>query len=702
MINVMRFILVLWVLVFAGHAWSQDTEDDIQQKISALHEEHTAIENELNEHTTELERLLVIGYGGPVLRQDMANLASRVGALQARLEETAAQIAELAKGLNINPIKSFTINARRNAPDGPALSGPVTAGERVVFSVNLNYPNADPDLKTALMWTVKQPDGSISKTTYKVEELNVQNIQGLHTFEMNTQGMMPGAYEVELKHQELGSAEHKYVDKARFELNVPRELKIISVLVDDEKAGDQHKSKLSTGATPYIFVYFEATPSISAVMATIRVNDLTDGSSIYQRTARRVLNHLEDTQFIHIGLSPEKYAFQEGHTYSFSASLEDNLDLPVSMDGGGAKSVNANVTFQYGDPVEEEEDEEATDDSEETDDTGDFDSFLDSIGEAVAKSDDSLDPAGDAVEIPDTQNEEDIIGQSSDGVETMDPANGDAATTEWDNINEVETVTVGEDVAEPSGENTDEQLDDWDTIDEVDEGIGGVDQNRINAVRDQMADQANADASRINANASNDYARIEAEREEKRRRAAQARAEFAAAMQGLANELNNAYQNANQPTSTPPVSSSGYSSSGGSSSGGGSQGAYTDALKKCIAAKYAKARGSGFPIMDPNGPRIQCMSEIRNGGASSSSSSSSYSSPPSSSYSSSSSGGGDQCKAVAKGSKNPRRWEACCRKGGEIRYNAFTTPDGSRTGMSAYRCMQKGTPDEPKYMINIK
>ncbi len=766
MINVMRFILVLWVLVFAGHAWSQDTEDDIQQKISALHEEHTAIENELNEHATELERLLVIGYGGPVLRQDMANLASRVGALQARLEETAAQIAELAKGLNINPIKSFTINARRNAPDGPALSGPVTAGERVVFSVNLDYPNADPDLKTALMWTVKQPDGSISKTTYKVEELNVQNIQGLHTFEMNTQGMMPGAYEVELKHQELGSAEHKYVDKARFELNVPRELKIISVLVDDEKAGDQHKNKLSTGATPYIFVYFEATPSISAVMATIRVNDLTDGSSIYQRTARRVLNHLEDTQFIHIGLSPEKYAFQEGHTYSFSASLEDNLDLPVSVDGGGAKSVNANVTFQYGDPVEEEEDEEATDDSEETDDTGDFDSFLDSIGEAVAKSDDSLDPAGDAAEIPDTQNEEDIIGQSSDGVETMDPASGDAATTEWDNINEVETVTVGEDVAEPSGENTDEQLDEWDTIDEVDEAIGGVDDARINAIRDQMAKQANVDASRIDANASNDYARIEAEREEERRRKAQARAEFAAGMQVLAQGLsqiqqqvhasNQALNNtANNTRYKPPSSNT----------------ARLNALKSC--EQKLMSPGSGFPVTDPYVARSMCQKKIppSNTGTTTSSGYSGNTGPapvyggnsgyvPAGSNSSGSNlnaciqrlmskrdfpvtdyyvarsmcqqnggkvpqssgnsgggrppersvvqsigvggvGGGDQCQAAAKGSKNPRRWEACCRKGGEMRYNAFTTPDGSRTGISAYRCMQKDQPDEPKYMIKI-
>jgi len=350
-----------------------------------------------------------------------------------------------------------------------------------------------------------------------------------------------------------------------------------------------------------------------------------------------------------------------------------------------------------------EGDDNATEDSDKTtDEEGDKDwnSFLDSLGGGEDVVADNTDDVSDAIDIPTTANEGDTTAPGFDGVEQDNTTSGITDDAGWDETSEID---ADQDNALPADENAGEgDVDDWDTIDEVDEGIGGIDQNRINAVRDQMADQANADASRINANASNDYARIEAEREEKRRRAAQARAEFAAAMQGLANELNNAYQNANQPTSTPPVSSSGYSTSGGSSSVGGSQRAYTGALKKCIAAKYAKARGSGFPIMDPNGPRIQCMSEIRNGGSGSSSSSSSYSSPPSSSYSSSSSGGGDQCKAVAKGSKNPRRWEACCRKGGEIRYNAFTTPDGSRTGMSAYRCMQKGTPDEPKYMINIK
>jgi hypothetical protein len=341
-------------------------------------------------------------------------------------------------------------------------------------------------------------------------------------------------------------------------------------------------------------------------------------------------------------------------------------------------------------------DDNATEDGDETTDKEgdeDWNSFLDSLGGGEDVVAENTGDVSDAIDIPTTANEGDTTDPGFDGVEQEDTTSGVTDDAGWDETNEIDN---GQDNALPADENAGEgDVDDWDTIDEVDEDIDGVDQNRINAVRDQMADQANADANRINANASNDYARIQAEREARAIEAAKRRAEFAAAMQGLANELNNAYQNANQPTYTPPASSSGYSSSGGSSSGGGSQGAYTDALKKCIAAKYAKARGSGFPIMDPNGPRIQCMSEIRNGGSGSSSSSSSYSSPPSSS------GGGDQCKAVAKGSKNPRRWEACCRKGGEIRYNAFTTPDGSRTGMSAYRCMQKGQPDKPKYMIKI-
>ncbi|PHS24448.1 MAG: hypothetical protein COA85_08230 [Robiginitomaculum sp.] len=352
------------------------------------------------------------------------------------------------------------------------------------------------------------------------------------------------------------------------------------------------------------------------------------------------------------------------------------------------------------DAVEEGGDNATEDGDETTDEEGeDFNELLESIEGNVAESDGLTEEVTDSIDIPATENAGDTSGPSFDGVEQEGTTGGVSGDSEWDEINEVDTITTGQDTALPGDENTNEEdVDDWDTIDEVDDDIGGVDQDRINAVRDRMADQANADASRIHANASNDFARIQAEREARAIEAARRRAEFAAAMQGLANDLNNAYQNANQPTYTPPASSSGYSSSRGPSSGGKSQDAYTGALKKCIAAKYAKARGSGFPIMDPNGPRIQCMSEIRNGGSGSSSSSGSgYRTGGGQSA-----GGGDQCKAVAKGSKNPRRWEACCRKGGEIRYNAFTTPDGSRTGLSAYRCMQKGTPDEPKYMIRIK
>ncbi|MDQ7018027.1 MAG: hypothetical protein Q9M33_02575 [Robiginitomaculum sp.] len=348
----------------------------------------------------------------------------------------------------------------------------------------------------------------------------------------------------------------------------------------------------------------------------------------------------------------------------------------------------------------DEEDKGGDDNATEEGDE-DWNAFLDSLSVTEDAGDENSAEVSDTIDIPATANEGNSTDPGFDGVEQDNTTSGVTGDSEWDEINEVDTITAGQGTALPGEQSTNgEDVDDWDTIDEVDDAIGGVDQDRINAVRDQMAGQANADASRIDANASNDFARIQAEREARAIEAAKRRAEFAAAMQGLANELNNAYQNANQPTYSPPASSSGYSSSRGPSSGGMSQDAYTGALKKCIAAKYAKARRSGFPIMDPNGPRIQCMSEIRNGGTGSSSYSSSPPSP-SSSYSSSS-GGGDQCKAVAKGSKNPRRWEACCRKGGEIRYNAFTTPDGSRTGLSAYRCMQKGTPDEPRYMIKIK
>ncbi|PHS23459.1 MAG: hypothetical protein COA84_11030 [Robiginitomaculum sp.] len=301
-------------------------------------------------------------------------------------------------------------------------------------------------------------------------------------------------------------------------------------------------------------------------------------------------------------------------------------------------------------------------------------------------------------EFPQADEDIDLTGNAGAlddaGDELWDALEADADANPGDYVYEEQNTEVA--TTEGGG-------DGWDSVDEIDgDVVGYVDENQINAMRNRMAQQSASDKNRISANARNEYANVQAERrrarEEYLRRQAQQRAELAATLQAFANQMNAE----NQPVSPPPLRSSTpvSRSSGGSSGGGMTNAQYQRLLKQCMDAKYAKARNSGFPIMDPNGPRIQCNSEIRRRMQGSSGSSSSNRTVRNSGGGQSA-GGGDQCQAVAKGSKNPKRWYACCKKGGEIRYNAFTVPDGSRTGLSAYRCMQKGRPDEVKYRIAI-
>ncbi len=299
-----------------------------------------------------------------------------------------------------------------------------------------------------------------------------------------------------------------------------------------------------------------------------------------------------------------------------------------------------------------------------------------------------------AEEDPDNP-EETGLDDAFDEINLADGQGNGENDEEWDDLEiDADANPVESDYVDNTDEGVAEDDDGWDDVDEVDGIVVGANEDHINAVRDHMAQQVEGDKNRINANVRQSFAQVQADREAERIRKEQARAAFAASMQELADGLSAAYYGT---PSSPSSPSSGSDNSYSPPAPPTNTGGYSALLNKCIDAKYAAARGSGFPIMDPNMPRFQCRDEIKSGGKAPTATPR----PNFGQNSNQGSNGGDKCTAVAKGSKSPKRWGACCRAGGEIRYNAFTTPDGSRTGMSAYRCMQKGKPDEPKYRINI-
>ncbi len=308
-------------------------------------------------------------------------------------------------------------------------------------------------------------------------------------------------------------------------------------------------------------------------------------------------------------------------------SLARALEEADAMEGKlGSLRVRLNA-LRAGDAQQEEDENDLEGDSENKENEDEaWGSFLDTLKKPDIGNTGLVETGGaDISSIPasgdEAVTEPDFDGVQQEGAEAQ-PVAGDA--NDWDALeadaqaNPSEYEYVGGEVDQTGS--TDSQggaeSDDWDNIDEIDDQLVGVDQNRINAMRDKMAQQADNDKNRISANAHQEYSQVQAERrrarEEYLRRQAQQRAALAASLQAFANQMNSE----NLPASPlPPRSSSPVSRSSGSSSGGGgmTNAQYQRLLKRCMDAKYAKARNSGFPIMDPNGPRIECDAAIRNG-----------------------------------------------------------------------------------------
>jgi len=246
-----------------------------------------------------------------------------------------------------------------------------------------------------------------------------------------------------------------------------------------------------------------------------------------------------------------------------------------------------------------------------------------------------------------------------------------------------------------------ESGDDWDDIDEVDNlVVSNVSDEQKWVIRDQMAAQQEADRAKSDNQANQSFAVIEQQREEEARRKEQARREFAAGLQALAQGLGQVAQGIQEAERQSAIAAQENRDQVNSAMEDYQQKIQSSGSNKSCVNDLMSRRN--FPITDPYLARSMCGK-----------SSQSQYKPPSDKpekykirytpqvYKGIKIDRGNQtCAQKSAGSKNPKRWTACCNSNGEMRYNAFSAPNG-RVGMSAYRCMMPGKPDEGKYMIRI-
>ncbi|PCI34451.1 MAG: hypothetical protein COB54_01305 [Alphaproteobacteria bacterium] len=326
--------------------FAQEIDQDIDQQITELEELYTEIEQQLHQQSEALDKALTVGYGGTAIRKDMGDIADRVEGLATRLSDLGEQLSTLIKNMNINPIKPFTIIPRRGAKDAPPLQSAAHDGDRIYFTAEVPHPPLEDGSETELIWSLKLPDGRISEKLKKTDISLRDGPSALYSFGINTTGMELGAYEITLTHTVVGRPKHTYLATASFDINQIKDIKIIRMVVDDERTGDKHQPVLAEGAAPFLFSYYEVPAEVTALSARYRVRDLTDRKDIYQKSGRRNTKPEQDIQRVGIKLDPEKIPLTVGHEYRFDISFTD--DLRQSSTDKAYDTVRDSITFFYG------------------------------------------------------------------------------------------------------------------------------------------------------------------------------------------------------------------------------------------------------------------------------------------------------------------------------------------------------------------
>lgn len=343
---VFRSLILLLCLSVPFSAPANAQDEDVTDEIAELSEAYADVEQKLTEQSAELDRVLKLGYGGPALGKDMADIAENVAALEGHLQSLGEQLADLVKKVNYNPIQPFELVVHKDAKDAPPLTGTIQPGDKVYLTAEVQHAVLAEGVETRLSWALMLPDGTASEKLQKSDDLVRAGEGDTYSFGIDTTGMAFGAYEMELVHSVVDQPKKQFTASAKFTLAEVSEVQITKMVVDDERTGDVHQRVLPEGAFPYMFAYFEAPNYVTELSAVFRVYDLTTRKVIYAKKGVKKIKSDVTQQRFGVVLDPAQVQIENGHEYRFDISLAD--DLRIDAIEKKLKKAEDKVTFFYG------------------------------------------------------------------------------------------------------------------------------------------------------------------------------------------------------------------------------------------------------------------------------------------------------------------------------------------------------------------
>ena len=338
----MYFCASLFCMVgLSTHASAQNNAENLQIELRDLEEIYAQSEENIQAARVKLDELLAIDYKEMSARKQMQDIASLVGTEYAIIEDMGSRISALIKKLD-GGTKPLTVVVRRGSKDAEPLVTTAKDGDILYFTAKARQSS-----ELNLTWSIRKPDGQLSDSLYKeaVEKGGLD--KQLFSFGIETTGMEEGVYQVMLEYNLTSEPEKKYTSTANFEIGgAVNVIKILRLVVDDEKSGDKHKSALDVTASAYLFSYYEVPDDVEALTIRYRLRDWTDRKYIFEKTGRRNTKPGKAVQRVGILLDKNEVSLIEGHKYRFDIRLTDDLRTDASNEKYETQSKN--VFFYYG------------------------------------------------------------------------------------------------------------------------------------------------------------------------------------------------------------------------------------------------------------------------------------------------------------------------------------------------------------------
>jgi len=300
------------ILLQFCYLYSQDLVD-----LDDLRGQYEEIERSYESQKLELERLVQIGYGGEVLRSDLASLAQNVEVLLARLDGLGENLAlaHSARELDLEPPEIDIWAGRKNS--SPHV-GSILPGQDIYFSINRDWISSH--LPVTLEWSLAMPDGQVSEIlskVYSIEELEPGND---YSFGLRTEGMKEGLYRVSLAYGAIDSEEGLKKAEKIFEIKSGG-LEIQKLIVTEDKDGTEQTETIRSAENHYVFAYYTAPTAEGAVVAQFAIEEFASGDVVFENKSSLALRPERLVQRAGLVIDPEGMGLIEGEQYKVRTKL---------------------------------------------------------------------------------------------------------------------------------------------------------------------------------------------------------------------------------------------------------------------------------------------------------------------------------------------------------------------------------------------